>query len=307
MAKDQQQIPFKTRLKAWWEGYDPADLMRRHGAADSEPAFEPPPGPHPADEKPEPVVAYSESHVQFLELAWGQGFTGPNSEEFILDLARPLGLGSKHTILEIGAGLGGGTRAIAKLFGVWIEGMEANATLAEKGMERSVKAGLGERAPIRHYDPEALDFPESRYDAVFSKEEFFRIADKKRLFNGLKGTLKPGGQLLFTDFVAAAGAEDAALKAWRDSEPESPALGDIDEVTQYLNGSGLNVRICEDISDRYRRVVLGEWARLLGKVQRRDLPQRWHNYLTAVTELEHNRMAALDGGSLKVYRFHTYK
>jgi cyclopropane fatty-acyl-phospholipid synthase-like methyltransferase len=307
VAQEQQQIPFKIRLKAWWEGYDPADLMRLHGAADAGPAFEPPPGIHPADEKPEPVVAFSESHIEFLELAWGQGFSGPNSEEFILDLAKPLGLGPEHTVLEIGAGLGGGTRAIAKSFGVWIEGMEANATLAEQGMERSVRAGLGERAPIRHYDPEALDFPESRYDAVFSKESIYRVADKERMFNALTGTLKPGGQLLFTDFIAAAGAEDAALKAWRDSEPESPNLGDVDEISQYLSGSGLNIRICEDISERYQRVVLGEWARLLGRVQRREVSPRWHNYLTAVTELEQNRMAALDDGSLRVYRFHSYK
>jgi cyclopropane fatty-acyl-phospholipid synthase-like methyltransferase len=307
VAEDQEHIPFKIRLKAWWEGYDPADLMRLHGAADAEPGFEPPPGPHPADEKPEPVVAFSKSHIKFVELAWGQGFTGPNSEEFILDLARPLGLGPKHTVLEIGAGLGGGTRAIAKSFGVWIEGMEANATLAEQAMERSFRAGLGERAPIRHYDPEALDFQEHRYDAVFSKERIYCIADKERLFNALMETLKPGGQLLFTDFIAAAGAEDAALKAWRDSEPESPNLGDVDEVSQYLSGSGLNIRICEDISERYQRVVLGEWARLLGRVQRREVSLRWHNYLTAVTELEQNRMAALDDGSLRVYRFHAYK
>ncbi len=175
-------------------------------------------------------------------------------------------------------------------------------------MERSVRAGLGERAPIRHFDPEALDLQESRYDAVFGKEAFFRIADKERLFEGVMLALKPGGQLLFTDFVAAgAGAEDAALKAWRDGQPELTALGDVDEISKLLTDSGLSVRICEDISERYQRVVLGEWARLLGTVQQRELSQRWHNYLTAVTEREQNRMAALDGGSLKVYRFHSYK
>jgi len=308
VAKDQQQIPFKIRLKAWWEGYHAADWMRIHGTADAGQAFEPPPGPRPADEEPEPVAPYSDSHVRFLELAWGPGFTGPNSEEFILDLVKPLGLGPEHTVLEIGAGLGGGTRAIAKAFGVWIEGKEANANLAETGMEQSIKAGLGERAPIRHYDPAALNFQENRYDAIFSKDEFFRIADKKQLFNGLKTALKAGGQLVFTDFVASgAGSENAALKAWRDHEPGLPGLGDIDEISEYLTASGLKVRVREDISDRYRRVILGEWARLLGKVQRRELSPRWHDYLTAVTEFEQSRMAALDRGSLRVYRFHLYK
>jgi cyclopropane fatty-acyl-phospholipid synthase-like methyltransferase len=211
-------------------------------------------------------------------------------------------------VLNLGAGLGASTRAIAKAFDVWIEGLEANSTLAKLAAERSVKAGMGERAMVRHYDPEALDLQEGRYDAIFSREALFVVADKKGLFEGLRDALKADGQLLFTDFVLTEpGAEDAAVKAWQDNEAEAPILWAIQQVTEALTSLGLEVRISEDISDRYQRVVQEEWARLLDMVRRNELPRRLRNYLNEAAELERYRMAALGGGSLRVYRFHTYK
>ncbi len=306
--KGEQRIPFPIRLKAWWEGYDPADLMRLRGGWEGDNGVGADPEDLAVEAPPEEVVRYSDSHIAFAELAWGEGSIGPDSQAFVLDLAKPLALDPKHSVLNLGAGLGASTRAIAKAFDVWIEGLEANSTLAKLAAERSVKAGLGERAMVRHYDPEAADLQEGRYDAIFSREALFVVANKKALFEGLRDALKANGQLLFTDFVLSdPGAEDAAVKSWKDKEAEAPTLWTIKQVTDGLTSLGLEVRISEDISDRFQQVVQQEWARLLDKVQQNQLPRRLQNYLTEAAELERYRMAALDGGSLRVYRFHTYK
>ena len=70
----------------------------------------------------------------------------------------------------------------------------------------------------------------------------FVVADKKGLFKGLRDALKANGQLLFTDFVLSEpGAEDAAVKSWKDKEAEAPTLWAIKQVTDGLTGLGLDV------------------------------------------------------------------
>jgi cyclopropane fatty-acyl-phospholipid synthase-like methyltransferase len=175
-------------------------------------------------------------------------------------------------------------------------------------MSRSVKAGLGDRAPIWHGDMESLEPPEGRYDAIFSMEAIYTIAQKERLFESLAKALKPNGQLLLTDFLLTdVEKADSAVKVWWKREPDMVHLWTVEMMFKHLTQLGLDVRIREDMTDRYRRVVIGEWARLLGAVKQHGVPRHLYNYLAAEMELAQLRMAALESGSLAIYRFHAFK
>jgi cyclopropane fatty-acyl-phospholipid synthase-like methyltransferase len=310
--KNELQIPLSVRLKAWWEGYDPADLMRarRHAGGEPEPeVFRLLPETHggPEDE-PVEVARYSPTHIEFLELAWGEGFVGPRSETFLVDLTKPLALGPEHTILDFGSRLGGGTRAIARAYGVWIEGLEPNAVLATHGMSLSVKAGLGERAPILPCDPEEPEITENRYNAIVSMEALHAIKEKERLFEALEKGLKLKGQLLFTDFLLTdAKSVDPTVKVWIEHEPGGVYLWSVKKTVKALTELGLDARIREDITDHYKRHIIAEWAELLDRMKKVRLPRRLQYYLLAEMELAQLRMAALESGSLGLYRFHAFK
>jgi hypothetical protein len=84
-------------------------------------------------------------------------------------------------------------------------------------------------------------------------------------------------------------------------------LWTVEMMFKHLTQLGLDVRIREDMTDRYRRVVIGEWARLLGAVKQHGVPRHLYNYLAAEMELAQLRMAALESGSLAIYRFHAFK
>lgn len=58
---------------------------------------------------------WSDPRVQMSEGVWGTGFTSPGGEEQVVELIRPLGLDSSMMIVDIGAGLGGTTRALQGL------------------------------------------------------------------------------------------------------------------------------------------------------------------------------------------------
>ena len=77
----------------------------------------------------------------------------------MLRLAKPLGLSAASSLLLIGAGSGGAPSRVAEEFGVWVTGYEANARLLEVANERSRRAGLGRRAQVEPWDPQAPNFP----------------------------------------------------------------------------------------------------------------------------------------------------
>ena len=115
---------WKTRLHAWWEGYElpvPAAPPERMA-----PARLVMPNAKAAGYRSavDPASALSLPQLQVLRKIWGGDFVSPGDAEHILDLVKPLGLNPKMSLLDFGAGIGGPARAISKEFGVWITGLE---------------------------------------------------------------------------------------------------------------------------------------------------------------------------------------
>src|SRR3546814_15536869 len=116
---------------------------------------------------------------------------------------KPLALNPAHTVIDVGAGLGGATRLIAEKFDIWITGLESDREVADKGMELSTMAGLAKRAPIHYFDMDRYEFRENSTDCVISKESLFTVEDKERLLKEIIRMIRPRGPLPFTDYVLA--------------------------------------------------------------------------------------------------------
>ena len=124
---------FKTRLKAWWEGYDPADLMAE--ALPVEPVLV---TATPAEAPPAEVPPLEQPHIKVAQQIWGEGFMRPGGAAAILTLVKPFAINPSMTVMEFGAGLGGGTRAVSAEFDVWVHGFEPDPILAAGGHELTV-------------------------------------------------------------------------------------------------------------------------------------------------------------------------
>src|SRR4051812_4499997 len=140
------------------------DSVRRllgWNAALTETAFEealPSPAPElPLADDDDPV--WPSARIGTVEMLWGEGFLFPGGAAETLRLAKPMGLSAASSLLLLGAGSGGPARSIATNLGVWVSGFEANVRLADLANERSVRAGLGRRAPIEPWNPLAPKFP----------------------------------------------------------------------------------------------------------------------------------------------------
>lgn len=288
---------FGEKLHAWWEGYElPAKTTEAQPAA---PAAAAPAADAPAADQ------WSKSRIKVAELIWGDGFNFPGSTDHVVELVKPFGLNKEKSLLDLGCGLGGGTRAIAKEFGAYVEGMEHSPGLAKAGMELSEKAGLAKKASIVAFDPMKVYFTPRRYDAVFARMVLWNIADKKRLLGEIDKGLKPKGQLTFIDYVVKADAAGTpAIQAWMKAEHSTVGPCALDDFTAMLSDLKIEIRIAEDMTGDFRRLVTQGWAKLVELLGGGStLAPEEAQALMREAELWRARIALLDSGTLQIARY----
>ncbi|MEI6556828.1 MAG: methyltransferase domain-containing protein [Rhodospirillaceae bacterium] len=240
------------------------------------------------------------------EKIWGAGFVLPGGIELITTLTKPLGLNPAMTVLELGSGLGGSTRCMASQNGCWVTGLEASPFLAEQGMLRSTKAGLGKQAPIEVYDPENLKYGK-RVDVVFAKDVFYTIKDKSKLFDRIEAILKPRGQFLFTDYVVDPDKRNSrSIVSWCDREPLEPQLWTLQGALDAFTQCNLDLRVHEDITAAHRLQILAAIKSLTEHLEKHYLDKETKINVIDEVETWAQRVAAL-GAGLKCYRFYALK
>ncbi len=300
---DRDGVSLRDRFKAWWEGYD---LLDTPEAPDAEP--EPEPKVRHEVHYEVPKQRWETSRVTLVQKVWGEGFTTPGGRNHILNMVKIFGLDPAMSVLDLGTGLGGAARIMCGDFGVWVTGFEADAALAEAGMALSVKAGMGEKAPVQAFDPATFEHKQGSVDCVFSKEFLFSVADKNKFLKAVEDLLKPKGQFLFTDFVLAkAHLRSPTLENWIENEPQTPRPWALADYEVGLAGARLDIRVTEDVTKVFRAMVIKGWADYTGSTRPGSIGMETAPALVDEVELWTRRIQAIDSGDLKVCRIHAFK
>lgn len=295
------KIPWKLRLKAWWNGYTVRLPELPPQRIETE-------LPDHEVRAPEQVLPWDDDRISLVQDVWGSGFDRPGSGADILTLLKPIGLDPKMSVMELGAGLGGATRAVSKEFSVWIHGVEGDPDLARAGQKLSEIAGLAKKAPIHAEALRELEIKPNSLDVLFSREAFVGLPDKTRLLDAIERGLKPKGQLLFTDYVlASVGDHSEELQAWKDGEPDTPAPWAVSDWVDTLKDLKLDVRIKEDRSDRQIAAIKRGWAEFMQEAAQDGRLERYGQLAVDECDLWTRRLNALESGALRVYRFHAIK
>jgi len=255
-----------------------------------------------SDARPAPPLLDGPALAQRL---WGAGFHIPGGEEHILDLVKPFALNPAMSMLYIGAGLGGGARAIAAKFGTYVAALESDAALARQGMEMSTLQGMQKRAPVGVYDPEAIDLRAGSVDCILARQSTYTLADKDHFLQSLTAALKPRGHLLLTDYVLEPKAPAAPeLEAWQRLQPRPAYLWTAAHYAERLKRLGYEIRVIEDTTIERRRLILVGWVQMISGLDLRSLPKQ--QLLAVLDEAERwvPTIAALDAGALRACRIH---
>jgi cyclopropane fatty-acyl-phospholipid synthase-like methyltransferase len=124
--------------------------------------------------------------------------------EAIRAAADQLGLGPSSRVLEVGSGIGGPARYLAHTTGCHVTALELQPKVHEVAADLTQRCGLGDR--VHHVNGDALShiFPDATFDAVVSWLAVLHIPDRKRLYQRLARTLRPGGGCYIEDLCMCA-------------------------------------------------------------------------------------------------------
>jgi SAM-dependent methyltransferase len=293
---EQLKPSFKVRLKAWWEGYD----LTAEPAA---PALAPVAAAAPAAVA---LPLLDRPTTKVAQQLWGEGFNQPGGGAFVLNMVKPFALNPSMTVMDFGAGLGGGTRAVSDEFGVWVQGFESNPPMAEAAQELSTKKGV-KKAEIKLYRTQEFQPKPGGYDCIFSHASLYRVKEKDKLLTLFERSLKPRGQCSITDFVRAPGvtADDPRLKEFAAEEGSSFWLND-DYLKQFKT-LNIDVRVDEDQTALYRSAIIEAWVNFTTDAPGLACTKAYPAEAVAEVGLWTRRVAALDSGALQLRRYYGIK
>lgn len=233
---------------------------------------------------------YTPDEIRKYEAIYGRNFISPGGEATTRTLLSVIAFSPGMRVLDIGCGLGGAAFLMAQTFGARVHGLDLSRNMLLLAQARCQEAQLTQAVTFEYGDILHYDRPDV-YDLAHSRDVFLHIHDKTRLLATIKRCLRPGGQLLFTDYLCRAGARSAAFEAYirqRQYDLRSPeeyqllmAQAGFEDITAHdrtadfveilerelgqLGASGL---------DTHEQAALAQSWR--GKIRRaRDGEQRW--------------------------------
>jgi ubiquinone/menaquinone biosynthesis C-methylase UbiE len=158
-------------------------------------------------------------------------------------------------VLEVAVGTGRNLPLYPQ--GIRLTGVDFSPQMLELARRRANQ--LGRSVDLRLGDAQALDLPDASFDTVVCTLSLCAIPDQRRAIAEMKRVLRPGGQLLLLDHVAAAPRAPRAVQ-WL-----------LERITVPLGGEHLRRRPLPQVQaegfdvERRERYKLGIVERLVAR------------------------------------------
>lgn len=141
--------------------------------------------------------------TDFYEYGWGSSFHFSRyykGEAFKQATARHehylaahMGLKPGMKVLDVGCGIGGPAREIARFADVQIVGINNNDYQITRGNDWAKRNGLADKIKLTKGDFMQMDFPDNSFDAVYSIEATVHAPVLEGVYSEIYRVLKPGG------------------------------------------------------------------------------------------------------------------
>lgn len=136
-----------------------------------------------------------------------------------------LALTAGMTALDVGSGLGGPARQVARATGCDVVGVDLTPAYVEAARALTDAAGLAERT--RFFCGDVAAFDPTAFDAAYCIHVQMNVADKKAFFAGIARRLRPGARLAVFEVCRGGGAE-----------PELPLPWSLDGTDSHMVAAG---------------------------------------------------------------------
>ncbi|MGA9690062.1 MAG: class I SAM-dependent methyltransferase [Pseudonocardiaceae bacterium] len=162
-----------------------------------------------------------------------------------VELTDQLDLHPGLRVLDVGSGLGGTARALARKHGVEVTGLDLTAEYVEVATSLTRRAGLAELVRFRQGSATTLPFADGSFDRVCMLHVGMNIADKAALFTEIRRVLVAGGALGIYDLMRVGPGEVSYPEPWAATSATS-FLAEPRRYRELLAQAGLPVQAERD-------------------------------------------------------------
>lgn len=216
---------------------------------------------HGLDEYSSMVQRFYELITDAYEFGWGPSFhfapgkSGETFEESITNhqyfLGHDMGLRPEMSVLDVGCGVGGPQRSIAKKFGPTITGLNISAYQVGKCEAYNKKAGLEDRCRVLLGDFMAIPAEDQSFDAAYHIEAIPHAPNKEAVYAEIFRVLKPGAifagyDWCMTTLYNADDPEHLAIKEGIEYGNALPLIASFSEVDTSLQSVGFELIATND-------------------------------------------------------------
>jgi SAM-dependent methyltransferase len=184
-----------------------------------------------------------------------------------LELARAAGLDSTKRVLDVGSGVGGTSRCLAREFGCRVTGLDLTEEYCRAAAVLSAKIGLADVVDYRQGDATNLPFDDASFDVVWTEHVAMNIRDKPLLYREMHRVLKSGGTLAIYDILAGPSGPILFPVPWART-PETSFLVPPNELRKLLEEAGFTVSDWSDTTEPARAWFVS----LAEKIRKEGLP-----------------------------------
>lgn len=158
-----------------------------------------------------------------------------------LALAELAGISAEDRVLDVGAGIGGPARVLARHFDAQLSALDPTERFCVLNEELTLRAGLADRVSVFRADGRKMPFADGDFDVAVTQAVWPSVEDKAAMVGEIHRVLRPGGRLaIFEAVEGPAGGELDYPLPWADG-PEQSFVISADEVRRLTVGAGFAV------------------------------------------------------------------
>ena len=135
----------------------------------------------------------------------------PASARTVERMAETAGITADTRVLDMGAGYGGAARHLARKFGCRVTCLNLSEVENERNREKTREQGLDHLVDVVDGSFENMPIQDNAYDLVWSQDAFLHSGERSTIVSEIERVLVPSGQVVFTDPMAADGADVSEL------------------------------------------------------------------------------------------------